>query len=528
MNMPENKSDSFDLSDLPGRAVRNTPKKTAFAFNDRQHTYQDVATTVSQLTLQYRRYFKSNELVALWLPNCPELLYAYISGFQAGVISMPLHHDYKFPEVKSILRKSACRHLIVLNNQLDDEILNELDDVELDQVWGIENGVLHPLLPGMKESRANISHVNRPVGPESIGLVLHTSGSTGQSKGVMISRSSLMHIIQGRIECAEIDEHSVAIVASSLVHSVGLYQALAFLSTGSSFVLMQSYEVSCLSHTINNIQPTHLIMVVSAFEKLLMHPLIKASSFKNIKFSSVGADRVTSTVQEKYYSITGKTLSASYGMTELSWMIIHNSPDPDISEALGRPAPGVEIKLLDQEGNEVKEGEVGEIYARSPKQMEGYLNDPDMTQRSVLDGWVKSGDLALKDVNGIYWFIGREKDLIVLHSGDTVSPVEIEQEILKVPGVRGCVVIGMRVQDEYTHSLSEVPWAFITHNAAVPESDEILRHLGKRISDYKLPRKLIFLDHLPEGMSGKVIREKIRDKWSGSSNNSPELHDLVG
>ncbi|MBK6280706.1 MAG: long-chain fatty acid--CoA ligase [Gammaproteobacteria bacterium] len=231
----------------------------------------------------------------------------------------------------------------------------------------------------------------------------------------------------------------MAVVASCLTQSVGLHQSLALLAAGGTLVLLEGYDIARMADAIHRYRPTHLIMVVNAFDRL-HHPSITAASLASVRFAAVGADRVTRRVQERHIALTGRPLHVSYGMSESSWAIVNLDGRSDKCLALGKPAPGVAIRLVDEQGLEVPPGATGEIQIRSPRTMPGYLHDPALTQAAFTDGWLRSGDLAWRDDEGYFWFAGRSKHIIVLGSGDNVSPVEIEQALLGHHGVARCLV----------------------------------------------------------------------------------------
>jgi long-chain acyl-CoA synthetase len=326
---------------------------------------------------------------------------------------------------------------------------------------------------------------------------------------VVISRTALQHIIRGRIDAARINAESTAVVASCLSHSVGLYQVLAYLQAGARFELLESYEAGQLVSTINALQPSHLIMVVSAFQGLLLHPEVNANGFSKLDFASVGADRVPAELQQRFFTLTGRLLVVSYGMTELSWIMLNDLREPEYCIALGRPAAGVEVRLLDPGGDDVVQGQAGEIVARSLKAMTGYLEAGTVTLANADSDWIHSGDLAFQDAGGIYWFAGRIKDLIVLSSGDTVSPAEIEQAAMLFDGVDDCIALGVSVNDPAMGNQVIEPWLVITSNSAGLSSKAVLEWLRPRLSPHKLPRKVVFKSSLPTSLTGKVSRQQL-------------------
>ncbi|NNM28626.1 MAG: acyl--CoA ligase [Akkermansiaceae bacterium] len=483
------------------------PEKVAFRFGDEAFTCRQLGAATTALAGRFREEFAPGEIVAVWLPNCPEQLMACVAGFRAGIVPMPLPSEAKLPEVAGILRQSGCRQLIVSprrHRAMSPSDLRGLDDRG---VWAIDRDRLERVAgnPGARE----LPDLQSRFG-DAAALVLHTSGTSCQPKGVVISRSALEHIIRGRIESAGIHRDSVAVVASSLAHSVGLYQALAFLAAGAGFDLLAGYDLRVMAERIQRCRPTHLIMVVAAFEKLLAFPALRGWRWDHLEFASVGADRVPGQLQKDFLARTGRTLAVSYGMTELSWILLNTSGQPGKSTSLGRPTPGVEVRLLGTDGEEVEDGEIGELAARSPKAMLGYLNDPDPVAGRMPDGWIMSGDLVRRDSDGDYWYVGRISDVIGLASGDLVSPFEVERELLGVPGIARCVVLGMPCRGGAGGSVSEVPWAVVVREDPAVTGDAIRDHLEARLSDYKLPRRIVFADEIPRGASGKVSRASLR------------------
>lgn len=490
------------------RVLDTTSNRVACEFNGESCTYGELARQVAVLSEEFARHLEVGELLALWLPNSPIFLSASLACLRTGRVLMPLNVEGTLAELVAALAHARCRHLLVSPDAfLDLDPARLFADTDVCTIWSVDGQGLACVWHREDAGKGVVARV------DSAALVLHTSGSTGQPKGAILSQQALLETLQGRIEVAAITRHSTAVVASSLAHTVGLYQSLAFLLSGARFVLLESYDMDLLAKSVNALRPSHLIMVVSAFEQLLQHPAISADSFSAIRFAAVGADRVPLSLQQRYHALTGKNLVTTYGMTELSWILVNRQDDPDRSTALGVPAPGIRVRLLDESGAVVRPGCVGEIVARGPKAMSGYLHDEQLTDQTLRQGWVHSGDLAREDAQGVLWYMGRSKDILVLTSGDTVSPVEIEREILVLPGIADCIVAGMPVSRENDECCSEVPWAFVRRSNDGVDSQEIVEHLQGRISGYKVPREFIFLEEFPRGVSGKISRRELGD-WA--------------
>lgn len=492
-------STGIDVRHILDFSLPELARKTALIFQDRAYTYQDLSNEVSRLACGLLQTSSPGDLLAVWLPNCPELLCLYLACLKTGIIPMPFHQGMTWPEVHHILAATQTTTLITSQKTLDEWPVT-FATTRLQQMYVLELNQRSEFFRPYDELTSpwhnfTASHLSE----DSPAFVLHTSGSEGYAKGVMLSYRNLNHILNFRLAHTRLTSESTAVVASCLTQSVGLHQSLALLAAGGQIVLLESYDLEPLVAAVHQFQPTHLMMTVNPFDHLLHHPAISESSFQKILFASVGADRVTPRVQKRFIELTGKPLAVSYGLTESSWALVNFDGRLDTCLALGKPGPDIQIKLVDAQGSEVPTGDVGEIYIKSPRTMVGYLNNAPLTQAAFVDGWLVSGDLAYQDDEGYFWFAGRKKNIIVLSTGDNVSPVEVEQAILSHPGVSSCVVVAAQASDT-----SEVPWAFVTR------SDETLTELAleiflkDKVSAFKIPRKILFVSELPVGLTGKV------------------------
>lgn len=462
------------LVDLLERHGAERPRKVALLYGESALDYGELNAEVGRLAADLRRHAAPGELSALWLPNGPELLCMILACLKAGIVAMPLHHRMKLPEIERVLTRGGVKHLVTDHRSYFE-------------------------LPG--GPRRGASSVRSPDDP---CLVLLTSGSKGLPKSVLLSEASLDHILRYRLDHTMLGTESVSVVASCLTQSVGLYQSLALLAAGATLVLLDDYDPDRLVDALHRHRPTHLIMVVEAFDRLLHHPRISAESVRSLVFASVGADRVTERVQRRFIALAGRPLRVSYGLTESSWALVNSGERADRCLALGKPCPGIEIRLRDADGRDVGTGEVGEIHIKSPRTMLGYLNDDAATRDVLVDGWLASGDLARRDDEGWYWFAGRRKSTIVLPSGDNVSPAEVEAALLGHPGVSRCAVIGVETSEG-----GMAVWALVVRENGDPPADVLLAFLRERLSDYKIPARIVFVPRLPVGLTGKIQAEDV-------------------
>ena len=500
----------MDVRDILDSNARRWPDKVAIIHRDRPYTYRWLADQTSRLAQGLTAHLDPGELLALWLPNGPELVCLYLACLRCGVVPMPLHHGMKWPEVSAVLEHSQARLLVVGARPVMPDGA-DLRATRVERMYALDP-VPSPGAQSWTElMRGEAEAARARATTESPGFVLHTSGSEGRSKGVMLSYANLNHILDFRLAQTRLSPESVSVVASCLTQSVGLHQCLALLAAGGTMVLLEDYDVVPMVRAIHQYRPTHLIMVVNAFDRLLGHPDITARSLDSVIFAAVGADRVTPGVQNRYIALTGKPLNVSYGMTESSWAIVNFEGRQDKCLALGKPGPGVTIRLVNRQGQDAAIGEIGEIRIRSPRTMLGYLRNETLTRAAFVDGWLVSGDLAYRDSEGYYWFAGRNKQIIVLSTGDTVSPVEVEAALLAYPGVVRCVVLPAGQAEDG----SEVPVALVERRDHTVSETALRAYLEARLSAYKVPRRIVFVSALPVGATGKVWRRAAVALWPG-------------
>jgi acyl-CoA synthetase (AMP-forming)/AMP-acid ligase II len=481
--------------------------RVAFVFDGIAWSYAQLDAGRASVAEILDPHIAKGELLALQLSNCPQFLTTCLASFQLGLVPMPLYGEAKPAELLTIMDAAQCRNLVLDTQGWQQLQSSGMNTGSLKNVWTIDAGGLQHVIRRERSPAPPSPHI------ANTALVLHSSGTSGKPKGIQLSATSLDCIIAGRIEAAGIDGNSRTVVASALSHSVGLYQALALLATGGQFVLLPSYALPPMVAAVNEYRPSHLIIVVKAFDDLLQHPGITRESLSTVKFAAVGADQVTPQVQQRYSALTGRNLAVSYGMSELSWILLNDGRDSARCLALGKPTTGVQVKLLNSDGDEVEPGTLGEIHARSPKAMLGYLYNTQLTAETLHDGWISSGDLAWQDSEGYYWFSARSHDVIVLNTGDLVSPREVEHSILEISGITECVVVGMQDTSSPGGTYSEVPWAFVKRRNRHTRAEDILHHLSTYLSDYKLPREIHFLESLPLNSNGKISRQALRQQF---------------
>jgi long-chain acyl-CoA synthetase len=246
--------------------------------------------------------------------------------------------------------------------------------------------------------------------------------------------------------------------------------------------------------------------VNTLFNGLLNTPGFDELDFSNFKFGLGGGMAVQRPVAEKWHKVTGTVLLEGYGLTECSPVVTVNPPQLEAYKgSIGMPVPSTDIKLMDEEGNEVGVGEVGEMWVKGPQVMKGYLNRPEATAEILQDGWLATGDIARVDEEGYFYIVDRKKDMILV-SGFNVFPNEIEEVAAMHDMVLEAAAVGV------PHEVSgEVVKLFVVKKDDQLTETMVIEHCRTHLTGYKVPKHIVFKDDLPKTNVGKILRRELRD-----------------
>ena len=333
-------------------------------------------------------------------------------------------------------------------------------------------------------------------------LILYTSGSTGRPKGSVFSHNALTFANRSWAEpVMALTPDDRVLVAVPLAHSLGLNGGLlAPLLSGATISLVERFSPEAVFDAIRRDRVTVLPAVPTIFRRLLNSPAFAAADFSSLRLAVSGAAPCPWGLAIEWREKTSTRIVRGYGMTELFRPISYWADDPaDIPDAVGRPVPGVDIRL-DENGD----ANSRELLIRSPAVMEGYLGDPEETRAVMVDGWFKTGDLAEVSAQGYVRIVGRKRERI-LRGGYSIFPQEIEAVLLSHPAVAEAAVIGVSSED-----LGEEVAAFVSLKpAAKITAEELLDHCKERLARYKYPRQVKILKKLPKGPTGKILKREI-------------------
>ncbi|MBI2525108.1 MAG: AMP-binding protein [Candidatus Rokubacteria bacterium] len=338
-------------------------------------------------------------------------------------------------------------------------------------------------------------------------LILYTSGSTGEPKGVVLSHAALTFANRSWVgPVMGLTAADVVLAALPLSHSFGLNGALlAPLLAGASVVLLGRFSPEGALAAIARHRVSVVPAVAGMFRRMLDARTFDAADLGSLRAAVSGAAPCPWELAREWRARTGVRIIRGYGSTELFRPLSHLVGDPrEEPEAVGRPVPGVEIAVMDEAGAPVAAGEVGELWIRTPAAMEGYLHRPDETREVLVEGWFRTGDLVIRSPEGYVSVVGRKRELI-LRGGYSVVPGEIEAVLLAHPAVAEAAAVG-RPHPE----LGEEVAAFVTlRPGAASSPEELIAHCQARLAGFKCPRQVRIVAELPKGATGKVLKSRL-------------------
>lgn len=486
--------------------LRATPDKAALVFGERTASYRDVQSSMSLcaralISLGIGR----GDRVAIYLENRPEFVELYLACFRIGAVAVPLNHRFQAAEVAFAANHCGARLLIV-----DESLSARLDGLG-DSVPSLEGVyVLGDAGPAsFRAWSAVLADVpEAPAWPQveedDPAMILYTSGSTGKPKGVTHTHRSIFRSAASRGLTQRLTGDDVALAATAICH-VGAALGVTFptLLAGGTVVLLERTDPLLFLEALRRHRPTRTVILPTQLLDAVEHPQAQAGDFACLREVQCGGDQISHDLYEHFGKVASFELNQIYGLTECEGVCM-NPPFGEIRRgSIGKPREGVEIRLAVGDGKDADEGEAGEILIRSDSMMTGYWNDPGSTGRTLVDGWLRTGDLARKGADGCYYFIGRIKEIII-KGGSNIAPGEVEEVLDDHPDV---VISGVVAMPD--RRLGEIVHAFVALRPgldAVQAQPELSAFAAGRLAAYKVPDRWTFVDELPRNEVGKIDR----------------------
>ena len=447
--------------------------------------------------------------VAVACANNWYFVVAYLGALSAGLVVVPVNPSAPTPELDGYLRATGCRALVAgpkAKQSVGGLDRDALDDLEflIESSGGIlEGAILLDDLLGADE----VPCVERE--PDDLAVMMFTSGTAGSPKAAMITHGNLLANLEqmrahpGRHQGPE----DVVLGVLPLFHIFGLNVMLNLsLVCGSSIVLVERFDPATAIDTVKN----HGVTVISGpptmWSAWANLPGADLRAFATVRLATSGAAKLPVETAQLFEDRFEVRVDEGYGLTEASPVVATASGTSAPRGSIGSVLPGIEVRLVDADGHDVLEGDSGELWVRGPNVFAGYWEDDEATGHArTPDGWLRTGDVAIADEEGFLYLVDRAKDIIIV-SGFNVYPAEVENVLIEHPAIDGCAVVG--VPHPYS---GEAVKAFVVLRPGVSaEEDDVIAWCSERLARYKCPDKVMFVDELPAGVGGKVLRRALR------------------
>ncbi len=504
----------LNLASLLTESAGRTPEAPAIRLGGVELSYGELDERSARLaTLLSERGFEPGDRVGVMLPNVPEFPVAYYGVLRAGGVVVPMNVLLKRREIAFYLEDSGAKLLLAWHGFLDEARQGAADAgaelVEVDpeafaaMLAGVASGAPYPPIKGEKRTGTGLADTAE----DDTAVILYTSGTTGKPKGAELTHLNLFRNadVSSRTTC-EIAGGDVVLGALPLFHSFGQTVGMnASLKVGACLTLVPKFDPGEALATMQRDGVTHFYGVPTMFGALLHHPERERFDTSQLRTCITGGASMPVEVLRGFEDAFGAVVLEGYGLSETSPVACSNHPDRERKPgSIGTPIEGVEMKVVDESDQEVAQGEVGEIVIRGHNIMKGYWQRPDATGEAMRGGWFHSGDMARTDEDGYFYIVDRKKDLII-RGGYNVYPREVEEVLYEHPKIREAAVVGVP-HDEWGE---EIGAAVVLHEGEELAPEEVSAYVKERIAAYKYPRVVWFVDDLPKGPTGKILKREI-------------------
>ena len=473
----------MNLTELFDLSFRGRPDSIALEFKGEEYTFQRLDERSNRLAWYLLDAgFTAGDRLCVYLANCVEMIDLYLACIKSGVIFVPINILYRDREINHILNDAKPKAVVA------EEALARSDT----PIWSLS----------MLAKEAEMRPTSRPDvtldGDVPAGII-YTSGTTGTSKGAVLSHNNFAVNALSLLTCWQITAEDRFLLALPLFHVHGLGNGLhCWLMSGCRMRLLKRFEHQKAEATFLDFRPTLFFGVPTIYVRLLeMNAGSAAQIGRFMRLFVSGSAPLPAHVLEQFRTLYGHTILERYGMSET----LMNISNPYVGDrrpgTVGLPLPGVSVRLLDPAGRQCTDGEIGEVYLHGPNVFSGYWQREEATRASFLDGYFKTGDLAVRSKDGYYTLCGRSGDLII-SGGFNIYPREIEEFLQEQPEIAEAAVVG--IPDTVR---GEVPVAYVVAKKPVA-SEELEAKCRDKMASFKVPRMFIQMDQLPRNAMGKV------------------------
>ena len=503
------------------RTAREFPDRPGITFRGRTRSWREVLERCERLAGALGELgLEPGERLAILSHNSDVMAELFYGPLWLGVVPVPLNWRWTLPELlpcvedcaPAVLAADAAHVAAARQLQAHCPVIRTL-------VYTGEGETPEGFL-GYEFLLAGAGRVGDcPFGGEDLAAIVYTGGTTGRARGVMLSHTNLYVNAMNHLEFDPVGVGHSIVLSGPMFHISSLCRVYIHTFMDVHMVILPQFDALALMEAVQDYRVTSLILISAMAAFMLDHPRYREFDLSSVRKINYGAAPMPPSLLNRLRGEFPQVrFFNTYGATETTGIISTLAVQDQYLEgdgakrlnSVGRPAPYIELRVLDEEGNEVAPGLVGEVVIRGPNVMQGYWNLPEETARVVRDGWYHTGDAGYRDEEGYLFLVDRMKDMII-SGGENVYSVEVERVIDLHPAVRQCAVVGRpdATWGEVVHAVVSLePGASVTH-------EELVAHCREHIAGYKCPKGLTIWDELPLTGAGKLRKNEIRNRLKG-------------
>ena len=445
--------------------------------------------------------------VALLCGNGLCFVETYLAALGLGAVVVPMNPQSPSPEIAQEIATVQAKVVVV-----EPVAASAWNDVDRSTIPSVQHVIAAEAGSTAAETTydelvAADPHDIVEVDSDALALLIFTSGTAGSPRAAMLSHGNLLaNLDQGRSAAAGITSDDIVYGVLPMFHIFGLNVVLGLsLVGGATLVLIQRFDPSTALDTVRERGITVIPGAPPLWLAFSHFDDAPTDSFSTVRLALTGAAKMPEEAIRRLKDRFGLQLAEGYGLTEASPVVTSSAGLPIRIGSVGKVLDGIAIRLVDNEGDDVLEGDAGEIWVKGPNVFKGYLDDPEQTARVLTaDGWLRTGDIAVTDDDGYLYLVDRAKDLIIV-SGFNVYPAEVEEVIAKHPAVAEVGVAGV----PHPHTGEAVKAWVVTREGMSVDEEMLIAWCSEQLARYKSPSKILFVDQLPRNVSGKLLRRSL-------------------
>lgn len=493
--------------------VAKNPDKTAIFCGELAYTYRQLDELVGRLAHGFRERLGlvPGDVIAIQSSNTLEYVLTLLACWRSGLVLTPLNPALKPSEIHYQLEHSSAKAFVYEGYIADKarEAVSQLSRPVHQMVFGGER----------RDGELLFDHVfaDTPLAPASlpgdtIALIIYTSGTTGRPKGVMLSHHNIQVMADMLTQALQVDEGDRALLVLPLFHVNAILCTLTVpLRQNGSVVIRKRFVLEEFFPVVDRYRPTYMSAVPTIYGLLANLPEGAEAGYRldSLRFGICGGAPISQSVFNRFEQRYSIKLIEGWGLTETTMAATLNPVDGTRKVgSIGLPLPGQAVKVVNERGEELGPGEIGELIVKGENVMVGYHKNLEATRETVRDGWLYTGDVGYRDADGYFYIVDRKKDMII-RGGMNIYPRQIEEVIYRLPEVAEAAVIGVPDEiygEEVLACVALKPGSQLTE-------EELIRFCRRYIADYKCPKRVAWMDSLPKNAVGKIDKAELRRRY---------------